>query len=761
MPDTHDHLPIKVVIPHQEDLRPPRVGGGPPKDFTEFYDQARETVLTDLHKVGNYFDRVFVASNLPAVARINLREEALAKSHRPDALLTDRTCPVIGAEYFGQLLVSIRPDSLKRLVSTIATSTALNTKNDISKILSIEPFSAQDALGNWTPKELEAFLQEEKLSTLKLRMFNHRNPELNDMLYHELGRLTQRVCAGTPDALRYGRNLLVYRIRATEHSRAISELAAFVGTQSIDVFEQFAVGTQSTIVKPMLADHLPPPYEDVEYPLVGIIDTGTDPNNAHLQAWVAARDESEVPSIDQDNTHGSLVAGLIVNGRALNHDHVGFPTGRAKIVDFVALPSSGRATEDDLVELLRHAFERHPEPRIWNLSANSTNRCRNGRFSEFAIAIDGLQDEFNVMIVNSAGNINTTPLHNWRRPDLSDDDRIYSPADSLRAITVGSIAHLSRNNACAAAGEPSPFSRKGPGAAFVPKPDVTHYGGNATRDFQYSQMGVLSIDGSGNIAEAIGTSFAAPSIALSAAQLAAAFEEPPSRHLLKAFLIHSAVLHSPEVTAQDLPYKGFGKPPSVEEILRCRPWEATLVFDIDLPFSQRHFHKADFPVPPCLHHNGKVFGEILLTLVYDPPVDPFDGASYSQVNVDASLGVCWIDAKGVENYSGRKVVPYPKDYRDFLEKNQIEHGFKWSPVKVFRTRFSRLAARDTWRITLEMFARKPSANPVSQPVALIATIRDPEHRRPVYDEVVRMMNTAGWITQNLHVKEVIRVRANG
>lgn len=759
MPDNQEHLPIKVVIPQQEDLRRPRAGGGPPKDFTQNYEQSRTALLTDLHKIESYFESVFTVSNLPAVARVTLKEEALAKSHRPDSLLSQRTCPVIGAENFGQLLVSVRPESLRRLALAVDRNTDFGTKNDVSKIQSIEPFSAKDALGNWTAEELKHFLAQQRLSTLKLRLFNHRDTQANERLQQELQHLAERLGISAPEALRYGRQLRVYRVPVPDDADSISGLAAFVGTQSVDVFEQFTVSAQSTPVRPMAAENLPPPSNGVEYPIVGIIDTGTDPSNAHLQAWVVARDEAEIPRIDQDNTHGSLVAGLLVNGRALNHDYIGFPTGHAKIVDFVALPASGSVTEDDLVELLRLAFERHPEPRIWNMSVNSERRCRNDRFSEFAIAVDGLQDEFNVMIVNSAGNFTTAPLHPWRRPDLNDDDRIVAPADSLRALTVGSIAHLARTNACAAPGEPSPFTRKGPGAAFVPKPDVSHIGGNSTHDLQYTQMGVLSIDASGNVAETIGTSFAAPSVALAAAQLAAALEEPPSRHLLKAFIIHSSVLHSPAITALDLPYSGFGKPPTVEEMLRCRPWEATLVFDLDLPFSKRHFHKANFPIPPCLHKNGKAFGEIILTLVYDPPVDPFDGASYSQVNVDASLGACWVDAKGVEDYSGRQIVPYPEHYQDLFEKNQIEHGFKWSPVKVFRKKFSRIDSRDTWRISLTMSARKPSSNPVSQPVALIATIRDPGQQLPVYDEVVRMMNRVGWVTQNLQVREGIRVRA--
>ena len=757
MSDENEFLPIKVIIPHEEDVRRPRPGGGAATDFTEHLDESRAVLLKGIDEVGAYFENAFTRSNLPVVARVTLRENAIAKSHHPKDLLNPRTCPVIGFEDFGQILVSVRPSSLKRLSAAIQQN-GKGLKNDVSKILSIEPFSARDAIGNWTIDNLSRFLEEEKLRAIKLRTFDHRNPALNEQIQGALRSLSEELGLNPPKQLNYGGKLKVFKIELGDTTDKFGDLAAFVGTQSIDVFEQFTVSTQATPVHPMAEDDLHDPEEDEDYPLVGIIDSGTDPANARLQAWVSVRDESQVPAADQDNTHGSLVAGLIISGRSLNHGHSGFPSGRARIVDFVAIPKGGMVTEDDLIELLRQAFESHPNVRVWNLSVNSARHCRNDRFSEFAMTLDALQDEFNVMIVNSAGNYQTQPLRKWVRPDLSDDDRICAPAESLRALTVGSIAHLATNGACAAPNEPSPFTRKGPGAAFVPKPEVTHIGGNATSALKYAQMGVLSIDGAGNIAETIGTSFAAPSVALTAAQLAASFEDHPPRHLLKAFIVHSAVLSSDEITAAELPYRGFGKPPVVEEMLRCKPWEATLVFDLDLPYTHRHFHKADFPMPPCLLRNGKVFGEIIMTLAYDPPVDSGDGAAYSQVNVNASLGMCWTKDDGDEKYD-RKIIPYPKGVNDLFEKNQIEQGFKWSPVKVFRKRFGRLVPRDFWRISMEMSTRSLGAPPDSQRVALIATIRDPERKQPVYNEVIQMMNQSGWVTQNLSIREAARIRA--
>lgn len=757
MPDENEYLPIKVVIPQEGDLRPPEAGGGPAKLFTDHYDESKESMVKGIDAVSDYFASALSESELPAVARVRLRDDAIAKSHHPKNLFNNNTCPVIGFENFGTLLISVRSDSLQRL-SDRACEHSTAVMNDVSKIAEIEPFMPKDAMGKWSPAALVHCLRKTDQSAIKLRIFNHHDQDLNKRLFQSLAALSGELSIGVPESLRYGKGLQLFRIEVGDSEKCIEELAAFVGTQSVDTFEEFSVGTQAIPVARMRDDDMPGPEAGTHYPIVGVFDTGTDPNNAHLQAWVTVRDESEVPRIDQDNTHGSLVAGLIVNGRRLNHDHPGFPSGRARLVDFVAIPSSGKVIEDELVELLRKAFQRHPDVRIWNLSLNSSRRCRNDLFSTFSIALDALQDEYNVMIVNSAGNYDCVPLHSWVRPDLGDDDRILAPAESLRGLTVGSIAHLATNGACAQPMEPSPFSRRGPGAAFVPKPELSHFGGNAKQDRSYSQMGILSLDGSGNIAETIGTSFAAPLVALTAAQLSEMLHEMPARHLLKALLVHSSVLSSEIVTADELPYRGFGKPPSVEEILRCNPWEATLVFDVDLPYSHRHFHKADFPMPSCLTRNGKVYGEVIMTVAYDPPVDASNGAAYSQVNVNASLGMCWAEEGDKIKYDG-KVLPYPEGLNTLFEKNQIQHGFKWSPLKVFRKRFQRLNPRDFWRISLEMSTRDANFPPDNQRVALLVTIRDPDRRQPVYNEVVQMMSRSGWITENLRVKERPRVRA--
>ena len=76
-----------------------------------------------------------------------------------------------------------------------------------------------------------------------------------------------------------------------------------------------------------------------------------------------------------------------------------------------------------------------------------------------------------------------------------------------------------------------------------------------------------------------------------------------------------------------------------------------------------------------------------------------------------------------------------------------------------KAKMTRLAVWDSWQISIKMETRNHHQPIGPQPVALIVTLRDPDQRRPVYDEVVTMMNRVGWTIENLRVREGVRIRA--
>ena len=126
-----------------------------------------------------------------------------------------------------------------------------------------------------------------------------------------------------------------------------------------------------------------------------------------------------------------------------------------------------------------------------NMSLGIENKVCNGTMSDLGIFLDYIQDRYGVQIFVSSGNLNQLPLREWpAQSTMGGRDRIISPADSVRAITVGAIALYESSDSIVKSNEPSPFSRRGPGANYIVKPDVVDYGGNISRSFNISEQAI-------------------------------------------------------------------------------------------------------------------------------------------------------------------------------------------------------------------------------------------------------------------------------
>lgn len=753
-------LPIKVVIPARTDFRKPIKNGGPRKQFGDVKSPNFRTRLADqLVRIYDHFDYHGMAdARLPRVARVVLKDEALAKSHRPVRLFSEDTCPIIGGQDLGQILISVQKKGLDLLLRKIKEDDTATGIADISTLDRIEPYTSEDALR--ISPNAQSRLKERGQIDLKFRLFHHLKSDLDDLILNSFYALL-RSFKLKPERLYYGEGQSIFRLRDVP-SAVVNNLAGFVGTQSVSDFPFYqAVRAQAIPLREAQISDFPAPNPKEHYPVVGVVDSGSNPDDPLLRPWMAGRVEM-VPPQYRDHNHGSFVAGLIVNGRKLNHSDPRFPEAQARFLDVVAIPGRGDSIrEDELLSILEETIPKHPHVKVWNLSLSKEGAyCQDDVFSDFGTALDRLQAQYNVRFVIAAGNYAVKPFRSWP-PDVDHrDDRISPPADSVRAITVGSIAHVDRPNSRVKKEDPSPFSRRGPGACFIPKPEVSHYGGNCDADGQYQQTGVLSIDGSRRLAENIGTSFSTPLVSALLANIYDSIGADASHVLAKALLIHSAVLRSDRLTAENLNYTGFGIPNDLVTTLTCDPHTATLIFEPGEVRPGWDFVKEAFPIPDCLRtEDGKVRGEFIVTLVYDPPLDMNYGAEYCRRNCEVSLGTYNPSAPKEEH---RKRIPCePKDISELYEKARIEHGFKWSPVKVYREEFSRGTKGDHWRIVVDAQDRSGFASPDYTPLAVVVSIRDPEKRQPVYDQVVSIMNRNGWLTQDLRVSDRIRVRNRG
>lgn len=755
MERNEQRLPIKVVAPSEGDIQKPTSSGSAKKLFTDVTAGLRAGFAQQVDGVNDYFHASFERNpRLPAVARVTLKEKAMAKTHRPTDLLDGDTCPIIGVQGFGQLLVSVRPAGLKSLRDKIMRDDTKQITANISAIERIEPYTADDAMQLLGGNETEGLLDEAK-AVFKFKLFRHGIPNADHQLVTEFLKTLRDLDLPEPEALNYGSGLQIYRLDGLNRD-ALKALSRFVGTQSLSEFPSYhPLRTMSTPIRRLRPDEFPKPKVGHSYPVVGLIDSGTDPNNPFLQSWVVARHDY-IPRPRQVNDHGSFVAGLLIDARGLNHGDPRFPTGSAKLVDVVALSPTEITTEDELVTILDDVVAKHPEVRVWNLSLGSNQAAEDFHFSDLAVKLDSMQSAYNVQFVFAAGNLGPSDLCGWPRPPKGEVDRLATPADSARGIAVGSLAHTRQHNSLVGPEEPSPFTRRGPGAIYLPKPELVHYGGNCAMGGQYTQTGIVSINGSGCLAEDIGTSFSTPLVTSILANVDMGLAARPTTNLIKALTIHSAVLGTAVHRKEDFRYRGFGTPGDALTVLTCTDWAATLIFEFSLTPGME-FVKYPFPIPSCLRKvTGEVSGEIAMTLAYDPPLDAAFGAEYCRRNVEVSLGTYDFDAAQGKRIHSGQVNLAPKDLAHLYEKSLVENGFKWSPVKVYRRAMPKGVTGELWRLKVSTQNRSGFEDRTPQDIALIVSFIDPERKLPVYNDLVRAVNSLGWLTQDLELKARVR-----
>jgi serine protease AprX len=732
-------LPLKVVPLLERDFYRPHTGGGAKKVFQTVDAGFRGLLASQVIGIRDHFVAAFKEfPGVPAVARAKVRPDAIAKSHRPTTVLSYKTCPIIGAEGLGELLLSVTPQGLENLARRIERD---RTKEVVANLSTLRSFEAYQPSVELPSDEIA-----------KVKLFLHNNPGFDAAVDQSFYNVLRRFGIREPRQLRYGRGLKIYRLEV-KRAEVVQALSAYVGTQSVGPFPVYhPVRSNAVAVRSAVPEDFPAPEPGIEYPLIGVVDSGTAAADPYLSPWRHAR-EVYVPEAEQDNSHGSFVSGLIVHSRQLNHNDERFPSCSARIVDVVALGKDG-STEDKLLSTLEDAIQKHPEVKVWNLSLGTERCVDNKMFSDLGVALDRLQDEHNITFILAAGNYRDKPFRGWPPEDLGEKDRICSPADSVRAVVVGSAAHREHSSSRVKAGSPSPFSRRGPGPLYLPKPELSHVGGNCNSIGNCNQIGVLSIDGQGNLAEDCGTSFATPLVSTLFANVSHRIEGGASHLLSRALLVHSAALQGQKLDSNLLKYQGFGTPPDIPVIFGCDPWQCTLIFELEIPPSVS-YEKAVFPMPKSLYlDKDTVRANLLMTLVHEPDLDASFGSEYCRSNIEVSFGTYDPEDDG-KHHQHKKIPEDPKLSGSGYEKDLVEFGFKWSPVKVYRREMARVQGQ-TWRLDLSVEHRSGQTNLVPQRAALIITVSDPLKRAPVYDEMVVQMNNLGWAANDLQVRTRLR-----
>lgn len=744
--------PIKIIEAIPQDFSDKTYNFGKKEPIRAVTTSLKNRLKLEVDEVKNFFRASFKKwPDIPAVAKVTLHEKALAKSHRPSSLLGDNTCPVIGSGNFGELLISVTENGLAQLRKKIENSTnSHNGTVHIAVIEKIEPFTVSH----------EAIYENSSESFL-LKLFDHKNRTTNRSIDKELMEYANELGIQKPKKHDISSDLSIYEVKGNDN---IAKLASFIGVRKLEPMPIFGLthtATEHVSAEILDLDDFPEPEEDKHYPLLGIIDSGVDPSNNALRPWIW--DSLDLVKGEHDYSHGNMVASLAINGRWLNN-YAGFPQCQAEIVDVAAFPKNGTLELPQLMKAIREAVTTYPEVRVWNLSLGCQSPCSDESFSELGHFLNALHDEHNCLFVVASGNYIYDPQRTWPPQELDGHDRISAPADSVRSLTVGSVAHLDSSDSVVKRFEPSSFSRRGPGPAFIPKPEINHFGGNCDSELNCDHTGIIAIGDDNILCESVGTSLSAPLISSLAASLWHELETngsiSPSPERIKTLLIHSALKNSPSKTEHNaFNYQGFGRPSdNIEDIIGCNKSEITFLFEVDTR-EGIEFSRTPFVIPQSLRtEDGKFTGEILMTLVYSPPLDYDYPSEYCRSNVDVSFGTYTYDpVNGKWTHSGK--VPQMKEKSELFEKVLIENGFKWSPVKVYRKQFPQGVNGDQWRLKLDV-QRRAEQEPLSSPqrAVLAITLRSITNSAAVYNDAEIELKNLGWKEADIVIREQPQIR---
>lgn len=712
---------------------------------------------------------------IPVTVKARIKEDATAKSHRKeitDLFRNKGKNKVIGLTGIDELIIKIESKSDIEAIATKLKECDTNSYaiSCVEKIDEYQPHvNLIDGQEDYKVKLInyQEYEQNEAIARLFEKRLRDRNIEVQKTIYaNELSIYNlKKVNKAVFDALRYE--------------------DIFEAVFSIEPMPKYKVGLDMIKEEDVLATKLP--EEDEHYVTVGVLDSGIA-LTSQLKPWVVRR-ETVYPDSYIDSSHGTFVSGIIVYGDQCEHQE--WIGGKGlRLLDAAVFPVGDELEEDELVRNITEVIKRnYMEVKVWNLSISIQREIKNNDFSDFAIALDSLQDKYNVMICKSAGNCKNFIYGKGK-------GKLHEGADSVRSLVVGSISPQKGVYDQAEIDNPSPFTRVGPGPSFIIKPEVVHYGGNAGIDSvgRMKTTGVKSLSPDGRIVSAVGTSFSTPRITALAAGLYQEMAEEFDPLLLKSLIIHSAsysenlLLPNNERTKQ----VGFGRPQSIKDILYNSPNEATLILRDSLA-TKEYIDIMDFPMPDCLIKDGYYIGQIIATIVYDPILDSTQRGEYCQSDIEFKFGsydtkferdtekrmiLNPVGRQGSQNllldrlYSKKKMNTGTDEFA-LKERLRIQYGDKFYPVKKFAVnleeltegnRIKYLSADKSWYLNIKGLFRnhiiqKASEEymPLSQEFCLILTIKDPTGSMPVYDSVTQKLNEHNFWHSNIKVHSEVGV----
>lgn len=396
-------------------------------------------------------------------------------------------------------------------------------------------------------------------------------------------------------------------------------------------------------------------------PIIGVIDSGIQENHKYIAPAIISSDSiclvpGETSANDEygrngvTGGHGTRVAGAVLFQNDIPvRGPVSLPyfIRNARILDkYNCLPSDN--TPSDILKKVIDAFYvKQTDPtRIYNHSIGEDTPFDGEQLkhmSAWAAKIDDLSYDNDILFIQAAGNISEDIIKGMivgldkPYPEYFSEKptRLSNPAQSLQAITVGSISHSDYEDddyvAIGKKGEISSFSRIGPGIWDSIKPDVVEYGGTniinkgdhslTTNEDVCTDLIRTSPQGPAHARDGIGTSFSTPKITYIAGAIQKVLPDAPA--LLYRALIAQSAKYPKDISRMTREQKkmlmrqmGYGLP-DVERATHNSEYRATFVTPAVIEIGAGEAHIFPIRIPKSMREVGDDYNILVeVTLSY-------------------------------------------------------------------------------------------------------------------------------------------------
>lgn len=727
-------------------------------------------------------------NKMPAILKAEIIPNASAKTHRKKISdffdtgnrKSDNITGLVGSN---SLLVKIENEDQINYIEQKLRDCQIYA-HAISAIQEVESFKPIIEL----PEDLK---QNIFSKPLKVKLINYNDKTLNTIISNEF----EGICDTTKEIhwkskTQYTKDLIVYKITVDSFD-ALDKLKEFDGLFSIEPMPSYEITLDCFDEPEDISIKYPQPGQD--YPIVGVLDTGIE-EIPHLRPWIIDKKHTNYTSESINKSHGTFVSGIIVYGDDLEDANYTGLNG-CMLFDATVCPDTKKEKidQDDLIDNIREAVRKNCSYiKVWNLSLGTNEEAFLDKFSDFGIALDSIQDEYNIIISKSTGNCKSFQ-------EDKPNSRIAQSADSVRSVVVGSLAQSKTTYDKVEKNYPSPFTRIGPGPSYIIKPDLVHYGGNAgMNNGKLSVNGVKSFAKDGDIVSNCGTSFSTPRIASIMAGLQYKLDQKFDPLLIKALLIHSAS-YPQELSKFDndkIKYVGYGVPNNINNIVYNSPTEITLILRDRLE-KGKFIEILDFPYPQNLVKDGFYYGQVVITVVANSILESSQSAEYCQSNIDVLFGT--YENKTLRDTTQRTIknpIGRSEESINFLNKTHfskkqlknedgefslherllIQYKDKFHPIKKYAIdleelkpaeKDENLVAPKNWYLKItglyrEFIEKKAlkEKQDLFQDFCIIITIKDPEDNHLIYNEVTQLLNQNNFFNEGIKLKQDVNVNVN-